>query len=126
MLTKHLTSLLVLVAATFVGGAVQPQVYSTDQIQVELIAEPLEVVPGEILWLAIRLDPLEGWHTYWKFGGDSGEATEATNWVLPEGASVGDIIWPMPEWTPFPGSDLVTFTYEHEVFLPIPVIVPAS
>ena len=46
MLTKHLTSLLVLVAATFVVGAVQPQVYSTDQIQVELIAEPLEVVPG--------------------------------------------------------------------------------
>ncbi|MBL4819863.1 MAG: thioredoxin family protein, partial [Gammaproteobacteria bacterium] len=38
----------------------------------------------------------------------------------------GDIVWPTPEWTPFEGSNLITFAYEHEVFLPIPVTVPAS
>ncbi len=102
------------------------QLHKTDQIEVELISETSNVVAGETLWLAIRLDPVEHWHTYWKFGGDSGEATAAREWQLPPGASAGDIVWPIPEWTPFPGSDLVTFTYEREVLLPIPVTVPAD
>ncbi|MEX2130034.1 MAG: protein-disulfide reductase DsbD domain-containing protein, partial [Pseudohongiellaceae bacterium] len=105
---------------------VQAEVFRSDQIEVELIAETTTVVPGETLWLAIRLSPIEHWHTYWKFGGDSGEATAASEWQLPQGASAGDILWPMPQWTPFEGTDLVTFAYEHEVFLPIPVSVPAD
>ena len=91
MLTKRLPVLLVLSFAMSLTGLVKPQIYSTDQIEVELLAEPLQVVPGESFWLAIRLDPLEGWHTYWKFGGDSGEATNATDWILPEGVSVGAV-----------------------------------
>ncbi|MEX0619092.1 MAG: protein-disulfide reductase DsbD domain-containing protein [Pseudohongiellaceae bacterium] len=113
-------------AAALACLPIQANVLETDQIEVELIAETTNVVPGETLWLAIRLDPIEHWHTYWKFGGDSGEATRAVDWRLPEGAEAGEIIWPMPEWTPFPGSNLVTFTYEREVFLPLPVSVPAS
>jgi len=125
MRTK-LHKFLILLGFILVAGGAQAQVYQTDQIEVELVSETSNVVPGETLWLAIRLDPIEHWHTYWKFGGDSGEATEANEWQLSAGASVGDIVWPIPEWTPFPGSDLVTFTYEREVFLPIPVIVPAD
>ena len=125
MLTK-LHKFLILLGFILVAGGAQAQMYKTDQIEVELVSETRNVVPGETLWLAIRLDPIEHWHTYWKFGGDSGEATEANEWQLSGGASVGDIVWPIPEWTPFPGSDLVTFTYEREVFLPIPVTVPAN
>ena len=102
------------------------QIHRTDQIEVELIAETRNIVPGETLWLAIRLKPIEHWHTYWKFGGDSGVATEASEWQLPSGATAGDIVWPIPEWTPFPGSDLVTFSYKREVLLPLPVSVPAD
>ena len=109
-----------------VAGSIQAQIHKTDQIEVELIAETTHVVPGETLWLAIRLDPIEHWHTYWKFGGDSGEATEASEWQLPSGATAGDIVWPTPEWAPFPGSDLVTFNYEGEVILPLPIYVPAD
>ena len=117
---------LILLGLMTVAVSSYGQVYRSDQIEVELIAETRNVVPGETLWLAIRLKPIEHWHTYWKFGGDSGEATEATEWQLPGGASAGDIVWPIPEWTPFPGSDLVTFTYEREVLLPLPVSVPAD
>jgi thiol:disulfide interchange protein len=102
------------------------QIYKTDQIEVELISETTNVVPGETLWLAIRLDPIDHWHTYWKFGGDSGQATEASKWELPSGITAGDIVWPTPEWTPFLGSELVTFTYEREVLLPIPIEIPAD
>lgn len=104
----------------------QAQIHSTEQIEVELISETTNVVPGEILWLAIRLDPIEHWHTYWKFGGDSGEATATSEWQLPAGATAGEILWPTPEWTPFEGTNLVTFAYEREVFLPVPVSVPAD
>ena len=117
---------LILLGLMSVAVSSYGQVYRSDQIEVELIAETRNVVPGETLWLAIRLKPIEHWHTYWKFGGDSGEATEATEWQLPAGATAGDIVWPIPEWTPFPGSDLVTFTYAREVLLPLPVSVPAD
>jgi len=108
------------------SGQLYGQLHKTDQIEVELISETTNVVPGETLWLAIRLDPAEHWHTYWKFGGDSGVATEASEFQLPAGASVGDIVWPIPEWTPFLGSELVTFTFEREVLLPLPVTVPEN
>lgn len=117
---------LILLTLCLVSGAAMAQIHRTDQIEVELVSETSNVVPGETLWLAIRLKPIEHWHTYWKFGGDSGEATQASEWQLPAGAVAGDIVWPIPEWTPFLGSDLVTFTYEREVFLPIPVQVPAN
>ena len=119
-------NLLIFIFFVIVSGVSQGQVHRTEQIEVELIAETTNVVPGQTFWLAIRLDPIEHWHTYWKFGGDSGEATEATDWQVPPGTEIGAIQWPIPEWTPFLGSDLVTFTYEREVLLPIPVTVPAD
>ncbi|MCB1671200.1 MAG: hypothetical protein KDI29_08770, partial [Pseudomonadales bacterium] len=119
-------NLLVILTLLLAALSARAQIHKTDEIEVELVAETTNVVPGEILWLAIRLDPIEHWHTYWKFGGDSGEATAASDWQLPPGASAGDIQWPTPEWTPFEGTPLVTFTYEREVYLPLPVQVPAE
>ena len=121
-ISKALILLNSLLFTSFLYG----QVHSTDQIEVELISEATHVVPGETTWLAIRLDPIDHWHTYWKFGGDSGEATRAIDWNLPAGASVGDIVWPIPDWTPFLGSELVTFTYEREVFLPMALTIPSD
>lgn len=102
----------------------QAEVYVGDEIEVEFVAETENVVPGQTLWTAIRLDPSEHWHTYSKWPGDSGEPTFVTDWELPEGAVPGEIHWPVPEWLPFPGSDLVTFSYEREVFLMIPIEIP--
>ncbi len=101
-------------------------VYQGDEIDVELIAESQNVVPGETLWTAIRLDPTEGWHTYSKWPGDSGDATFIHSWSLPGAAQAGDIQWPVPTWLPFPGSDLVTFSYKEEVLLLVPIEVPAD
>lgn len=125
-MAKSIYKALILLGSLLFTSILTAQVHSTDQIEVELLAETTNVVPGETTWLAIRLDPIEHWHTYWKFGGDSGEATRAIDWQLPAGASVGDIVWPIPDWTPFLGSELVTFTYEREVFLPMPLTVPAD
>ncbi len=126
---KLIQRLSTLLAFGLASLGLQAQVFVSEQIEVELVAESATAVPGELLWLGIRLDPIENWHTYWKFGGDSGEATSAGDWQLPDGMSpddIGAIVWPIPEWTPFPDSDLVTFTYGHEVILPLPVSIPSD
>ncbi|MYA66867.1 MAG: hypothetical protein F4Y22_06315 [Gammaproteobacteria bacterium] len=128
-MSKTLARLSALLVLCLAGIGLKAQVHSTEQIEVELVAETTTAVPGETLWLGIRLDPIENWHTYWKFGGDSGEATGTSDWQLPAGMSeddIGDIVWPIPEWTPFLDSGLVTFTYGHEVFLPLPVSIPGD
>src|SRR5690606_35902398 len=97
-----------------------------EEIEVELVSETLEVAPGQTLWLAIRLTPTEGWRTYSKWLGDSGDPSFVHEWQLPPGATVGEIQWPNPTWLPVPGSDLVTFSYKGEVFLPVAVNVPET
>ncbi|MDP3517189.1 MAG: protein-disulfide reductase DsbD family protein [Pseudohongiella sp.] len=104
----------------------QADVFYGEEIEVELVSETLNVVPGQTLWTAIRLDPTEGWHTYSKWPGDSGDATMIHQWTLPEGATAGDIQWPTPEWLVFQGTDLVTFSYKTEVLLLVPIDVPAN
>lgn len=108
------------------AGYTQAEVFYGDEIEVELISESQNVVPGETLWTAIRLKPTEGWHTYSIWPGDSGDATMIHRWSLPSGASAGDIHWPIPTWLPFPGTDLVTFSYKEEVLLMVPIEVPAD
>ena len=121
---NYFHKLLIFMSFIALSASSYGQMHKTDQIEVDLISETLVVVPGETFWLGIRLDPIEHWHTYWKFGGDSGVATYTSEWEVPDGSAVGDIVWPIPEWTPFLGSELVTFTYEREVILPLPVSVP--
>lgn len=104
----------------------QADVFYGEEIEVELVSESLNVVAGQTLWTAIRLDPSEGWHTYSKWPGDSGDATMIHEWTLPEGAVAGDIHWPTPEWLVFQGTDLVTFSYKSEVLLLVPIEVPAG
>lgn len=118
------------VAALLLGlvitSPVQAEVFVGEEIEVELVSESENVVPGQTLWTAVRLKPTEGWHTYSRWPGDSGDATMIHDWTLPEGAVAGDIQWPVPTWLPFPGSDLVTFSYKGEVLLMVPISVPAD
>lgn len=123
---KQFNTVLAAAAFLLMPSWSQAEPFQGEEIEVELISESLNVVPGETLWLALRLTPTEHWHTYSRWQGDSGEATRLSNWQLPEGAVAGDILFPTPTWLPFPGSELVTFSYEDEVFLPVPVQVPAT
>ncbi len=60
--------------------------------------------------LALRQKIKPGWHTYWRNPGDSGEPTRLA-WVLPEGWSAGEIIWPVPERQPI--GPLVDYGYSN-------------
>jgi DsbC/DsbD-like thiol-disulfide interchange protein len=79
-----LFTLLVLTAAGNGSDAASSGVQQADHIQVELISEMRTVRAGEPFWVALRLVPDPGWHTYWRNPGDSGLETRI-RWTLPEG-----------------------------------------
>lgn len=95
-----------------------------EHVDAQLVAETQHAVPGESLWVALRLDHMEHWHTYWMNPGDAGKPTEIT-WQLPEGVEAGEIVWPLPERFDLP-ADLVDFGYTGEVFLLTELSIPAS
>lgn len=99
----------------------QEFVANTEHVKAALVSRTTHVVPGQILDLAVRLTPEEGWHTYWKNPGDTGKPT-SIDWQLPEGFKEGNIQWPVPEWIDYEG--LTNFGFHGETWLLVPVAVP--
>ncbi len=112
-LIRHCLS--ALLALTLMTGAAPAQdVFKSDQSRGALILDRTAVKPGESLWVALELDIIPGWHTYWRTPGDSGLPAEI-RWTLPEGVTAGEIKWPIPERIPY--GDLMNFGYHDTVLL---------
>src|SRR5277367_2105860 len=95
--------------------ALPGSVVATDNVKARLISEVSSIAPGQVFWLALELDIRDGWHTYWRNPGDSGEATQLV-WQLPPGFSAGDIVWTTPHR--FEIAPLVNYGYsKHAVHL---------
>jgi thiol:disulfide interchange protein len=105
------------------GQGVSP-IDSSEHVEAQLVAETEHAVPGESLWLALRMDHDENWHTYWMNPGDAGKPTEIT-WQLPEGLEAGEIVWPVPERFELP-AELVDFGYTDEIFLLTEISIPEN
>lgn len=95
----------------------------TGRIEAELVAMSAWGAPGSTAIVAIRQVIQPGWHTYWRNPGDSGGAT-TLNWSLPTGVRAGGIVWPVPERQRI--ATLMNYGYSGEVFLPVPIEVPAD
>ena len=95
----------------------------TERIEAELVPMSAWAAPGSTAVVAIRQRIQPGWHTYWRNPGDSGGPT-TLRWSLPAGVTAGDIVWPLPQRQRLQG--LTNFGYEGEVFLPVPIEIPAS
>jgi thiol:disulfide interchange protein/DsbC/DsbD-like thiol-disulfide interchange protein len=108
---------LVLALSSFISSAMHGEVVSTPHVTAELLLEKPSVAPGESFDVALRMRMKEGWHTYWKHPGDSGERTDL-RWTLPPGFSAGEIRWPYPEKISL--APLTTYGYEGEVMLLVP------
>src|SRR5687767_7871384 len=92
-------------------------------IEVELVSATRAVVPGETTWVAVRLEPNRGWHTYWRYAGDVGSAPSVV-WDLPSGWKAGSFTWPAPHRISSP--PLASYGYERELVLAAPIEVPRS
>ena len=49
---------------------------ATDNVKARLFSEQESIAPGQSIWVALELDIRDGWHTYWRNPGDSGQATQ--------------------------------------------------
>ena len=89
-------------------------------VEVELVSPARAVVPGETTWVAVRLKPNRGWHTYWRYAGDVGSAPSVA-WNLPAGWEAGPFTWPVPHRMSSP--PLASYGYKRELLLAAPIEV---
>jgi thiol:disulfide interchange protein/DsbC/DsbD-like thiol-disulfide interchange protein len=75
-----------------------------------LIAATESPSSGSTTTLAIYMEPQGEWHGYWKQPGDVGLPATFT-WHLPDGVSVGDPAYPLPQTLLIEG--LMNHVYEH-------------
>ncbi|HUL51217.1 MAG TPA: protein-disulfide reductase DsbD domain-containing protein, partial [Candidatus Nitrosotalea sp.] len=114
--TNQLLALLsLMVAALPAAGATRTQA--------KLIFADAAVKPGETFMAGVLLKMPQPWHTYWRYGGDSGAPT-TIDWQLPPGVTAGSILWPTPEKLTLEG--LTTYVYYDEVLLMVPLTVAAD
>ena len=107
--------LFALVAASPAAFALSGSTVATDNVKARLVSEVASVGPGQSFWVALELDIRDGWHTYWRNPGDSGEPTKLV-WQLPPGFTAGDIVWTTPHR--FEIAPLVNYGYaKHAVHL---------
>ena len=79
-----------------------------DNVKARLISETDAIAPGQSIWVALEFNIRDGWHTYWRNPGDSGQATKLV-WTLPAGLTAGDIVWTAPHRFEIP--PLVNYGY---------------
>jgi thiol:disulfide interchange protein/DsbC/DsbD-like thiol-disulfide interchange protein len=107
--------LLGLLWASPAAFALSGNVVSTDNVKAHLASEVSAVASGQSFWVALEFNIREGWHTYWRNPGDSGQATDI-KWLLPTGFTAGDIVWTTPHRFEIP--PLVNYGYAgHAVHL---------
>ncbi|MBI1263448.1 MAG: thiol:disulfide interchange protein [Alphaproteobacteria bacterium] len=117
--------LLAAIAALALSAAASAQEFSPDGpfVHPRLASDRTSVAPGETFHIALHQDIAPGWHTYWRNPGDSGLPTEL-DLTLPEGWSVGEMVWPSPK--AYPLGPLTNYGYSGAVTLPVPVTAPAD
>ncbi len=107
--------LIALAGVSSAAFALSGNTAATDNVKARLVSEVTAVAPGQVFWVALELDIRDGWHTYWRNPGDSGEPTKLT-WQLPQGFSAGDVVWTTPHR--FEIAPLVNYGYaKHAVHL---------
>ncbi|MEA3132752.1 MAG: hypothetical protein QOG17_598, partial [Gammaproteobacteria bacterium] len=90
-------------------------VVATDNVKARLVSEAGAIGPGQSIWVALELNIRDGWHTYWRNPGDSGQATSLA-WSLPPGFTAGPIVWTIPHRFELP--PLVNYGYaKHAIHL---------
>jgi thiol:disulfide interchange protein/DsbC/DsbD-like thiol-disulfide interchange protein len=107
--------LLGLLLASPAAFALSGSAVATANVKARLVSEASAIAPGQSFWVALELNIRDGWHTYWRNPGDSGQAT-SIKWQLPPGFTAGDIVWTTPHRFELP--PLVNYGYaKHAVHL---------
>jgi thiol:disulfide interchange protein DsbD len=94
---------------------------ATSNVESRLVSETSSIGPGQSIWVGLEFNIREGWHTYWRNPGDSGQATTLA-WDLPPGFTAGEIVWPIPHRFELP--PLINYGYAKHVMHLIEIKAP--
>jgi thiol:disulfide interchange protein/DsbC/DsbD-like thiol-disulfide interchange protein len=115
--------LLGLLLASPAAFALSGSVVATDNVKAHLVSEVSTIAPGQSFWVALEFNIRDGWHTYWRNPGDSGQATKL-KWQLPPGFTAGDIVWTTPHRFEIP--PLVNYGYAKHVTHLVNITAPGD
>jgi DsbC/DsbD-like thiol-disulfide interchange protein len=107
-------------AALALAPAASAQLLNTRIVKATLLSDAEAVVPGGAFTLGVRLKIKSHWHVYWVNPGDSGDPTRV-KLIGPAGFEFGPVQYPLPQKFKLQGG--VTYGYEDEVLLLVPVTV---
>ena len=93
----------------------------TGKVVAQLVSSHHSAPAGSTVNVALRTVLDDKWHTYWRNPGDSGEPVQI-DWRLPEGASAGEITWPLPD--AIPTGPLINYGFEGVPFFPVSITLP--
>jgi thiol:disulfide interchange protein/DsbC/DsbD-like thiol-disulfide interchange protein len=110
-----------LLLASPTAFALSGSAVATDNVKSRLVSEVDSIAPGQAFWVALQLDIRDGWHTYWRNPGDSGQATKLL-WQLPPGFTAGDIVWTTPHR--FDLAPLVNYGYAKQAVHLVQITAP--
>ena len=99
-------------------GAGTPGPVKAQHLSAELISDSGMISPAGKTRVALALTLEPGWHVYWVYAGDSGEAPEV-QWSVPPGISTGPMQYAAPSRLPL--GPLMDYGYEGTVVFPFDV-----
>ena len=105
-------------AAPF-GGALTSS--AEPAVTAEIVADRDAGTPKAVYKVGIHLKHAPGWHTYWKFPGDSGYAT-SVEWQLPRHWEATPLEWPIPQR--LATGPVTSYVYTGDVLLPFKLDIP--
>jgi thiol:disulfide interchange protein DsbD len=128
--TAFRVSILAALFAAPAGGQFDPdnlpgqRALPVDQlVQMRVVSDAASIGPAQRFRLAVIFDLEDHWHIYWRFSGDAGLPTEL-DVTTPEGFTVGETLYPRP--AAFREPEGMTFGYEEQVVLFVPVTAPGK
>lgn len=107
--------------ASHMAFAAQSPAEDTGKVVASLVSTHDQVAPGDTFHVALKTVLDDHWHTYWRNPGDSGEPVQIA-WSLPEGVTVGRIIWPLP--APIATGPIINYGFEGTPYFPVEFTAP--
>jgi DsbC/DsbD-like thiol-disulfide interchange protein len=105
------------------AAAAPVEVAKADLVKADLLADVKAVAPGATFTVGVRLTVAPKWHVYWQNPGETGDATKVSL-SGPAGVTFGAVQWPLPQR--LDAGFGVSYAYENEVLLLVPVTVTVA
>jgi thiol:disulfide interchange protein DsbD len=120
---NFLIGLFITLMAALPLHAAESEFVDTGKVVASLVSSHDAAMPGEDITVALRTILDQGWHTYWRNPGDSGEPV-SLYWNKKGDWQVGEIVWPLP--ITLPTGPIINYGFEGAPLFPVKMTVPPN